>query len=226
MSGEAARILNKDIRTVSRLFNEGKLPGTATKRGTIFIRKDVERYAENARNLIEVGKKAVEAYVFDAFGVFNVEDFPECVPEVLQSAVEAYRGKRAGRIRFSYEPVGSVFMVGEVATRLAIVDPHTIYRLIHQNKLKCADVDGSSNGENGRLLVTKDSFSEYLDADIGDRFFNSRYAAIEIGRSIWSVDTMALEHMIGRKINDSEKNSNYMFTKCDIGSLNNLKKLY
>ena len=131
--------------------------------------------------MTELGSTVVEAYVFDALDALRLADFPERVPEALQSAVEAYRQTRAGKIVNYYVPAEDVFMICEVTARLGIVDLHPIYRLIKESKLKSADLNGSPNGDRRRILVTKGSFSEYLGDDVGNRFFNSRYAAKEIG---------------------------------------------
>lgn len=212
-SSAAAAILGVDRRTVNRLFNDGMIPGNATQRGVLFDAGEMERYATSLRDRAELDSLIKEAYVFDAFGCLQEAGFAHPMDK-MESALGVYRSERGGKIAPQYPEPGNVFMVGEVTARLGISDTHIVYRLLSDGHLRQQE-----NCSGGRIFVEKESFGEYLGGNLGERFCNSGCASMETGKTVHDIDRLALRYAIGRKINEGERNSGYLFTKGDIALL-------
>ncbi len=240
-AGEAAKILGKDRRTVSRWFHAGKLPGTKTDKGALFRRFDVLVYREQLRNKGKFGDIIKLAHVFDAFGCLEFANYSwawDGQINDIRNALHAYDHERAGVIR----PLGvdpqEVFMVEEVLARLGVADQKIVYNMVRDGVLAsydgCAPSNGRASGQ--RTLVTKDSFGEYLGEDIPERFFNTAYLAEEVEMPVNWVNGQVMRinrgrekagmYPLGRKINDKRKNSNYLFTLGDICDFRDACKLY
>jgi len=231
-TGEAARILGINGRTVRRQFDAGKIPGVKTQAGILFRRMNILRRREHSRDRAKFDGIIKTAYVFDEFGYLDFANYSWTMDggiKDIESGLEAYRLERARIINPLGVKPADVFMVGEILARLNLSDSRVVYKMLSDGVLQPQDgykKVGRGRCKGQRLLVTKKSFADYLGEDAPERFYSSRDLAEESGkpvryvnRRVWTLNEQRNGngiHPLGRKINGNRRNSGYLFTLGDI----------
>ena len=231
---EAAKLLRVDKTKVKRYVKSGLLKAKKKSylgRNYLFYaidKKDVSFLRDSFKNYNQI-EDIKKLFVLNEELRQKHGSLDDIVKEfghdknMLQSAATLYSFKRKNYFNQFHVRPEKFFLSEEIAERLTITHPQAIYDLRDMKELKCKKLKDSRQGK--RYFIEKDSFFDYLGKDKGVIFYNSRYAADEMGETVERIDRIALISEIGRKLKPGYKNSIYLFSLSDICRMKRLNKV-
>jgi len=226
----AAEYLGLSQKTVSRYKKKGLLEATGgngghsriTELSVLTLRemlKAKEFYGSEIRQIFMLNKGGWDYHKLgNTFG--NTENS-------IDLALRIYEFERESRFSFygfdsEPEKKDSLF-VQEAMSKLRVSDPRVIKKLVEDGFLKDYKI---RIGKQEFSLISLESMKEYLGDIWPERLYNSREVSFSIMKDVKTIDAIARQNNIGRKINPNDNNnrSQYIFTNYDKDLLSILKR--